>query len=709
MSTTYGLTLAGFVAKPQSVIKTELEDSFKAVFGQNINLSANSNFGQFVGIMSEREALVWQLIEAVYASQYPGGAEGTSVDNILALNNLKRKLATPSKTDPTPITKSNGVTEYGLVLYGTAGTTILAGSLVQTNQSPPLQFSLDSAVTIGPALDAVQSIFFSNTPDVGSFSVSIEDVNGNTLTTPLVPYNALSAVTKLNFSGVPITGNFSLTLTQAGAPLTTALIPYTANAAAVQSAITVLTGYSGVTVAGSFASGFQITWGLIANPVVTFATNTLGVTASVIDSVQSAFNNLLDVPQTQYPYTDVVVSPNASGYNVTFGSGTVVAGQPVSSNQPQPLLLLVSNTLQMGVTVTNVNIENAQEGAPARGFGSATCLVTGPNFVSAGSLNTIGTSVSGWTGVNNELDCLTGTNVETDTEALARRQLELESNANGPLQSIIEKVTNVIGVTACIGFENLNESALQILSFASIPSMGSYKLIIAGVLTATIVYNADAVAIQAIINAIPGLSAVLVTGNFDVGFTIDFNGAYGGQAQPLTVVTSNTTGVVITPSFGRPGKSFEIVALGGTNSNIAETIFGSKPAGIQTYGSVTQQVFDNKGNPYNISFSRPTPVPVYVAIVLQTDLTDSKPKFNRGSISLIQQDIVTLGNAFGIGGLIIGFGSNGLIGAFNAVPGIKSYTLFFGRNPNPVSNANIQLQPEESPDFQTFLVSVSYT
>jgi len=91
----YGLTLLGFKVKQQSQIISEWEESLRQKFGQNINLAAESVFGEIVGIASEREALIWSLLEAVALSQYPNGAEGTSVDNILALNNLRRLAAVP--------------------------------------------------------------------------------------------------------------------------------------------------------------------------------------------------------------------------------------------------------------------------------------------------------------------------------------------------------------------------------------------------------------------------------------------------------------------------------------------------------------------------------------------------------------------------------------------------------------------------------------
>lgn len=699
MATVYGLTPAGFVGKPQSVIKAELESSLQQAFGQNINLAPNSNFGQFVGIQSEREALVWQLAEAVYASQNPNGAEGTSVDNILALNNMRRKSAAPTRTNPTPVTQANGITLYGLVLKGTAGTVVLAGSLIETTASPPLQFALDAAVTIAAAKNAIQSLFMSNVPDSGAFQLSIDDADGTTLTTPSLPYNVLSQSSIFKFASVPVSGAYTLKLTVGGADTPTPSLPFNASASQIQTAIRTLSGYSAVTVTGTVAGGFTIAWGSIRNPKLSFNTNTTGVGATFQDSLQASFNALLN--GTAYPFIDVLVSVNASGFNFTF-AGTAGA-------KSQPLIVLVANTLQMGTTVTNINIVNSTEGSPAQGIGSASCTSNGPNFVAAGALSVVGTSVSGWDSVENQLDCITGSDVEGDTEALQRRSENLQAQANGPLASIVQKVRALTNVSTAIGFENLNEAALQKIAFDVTPVSGSYKLVLNGTPTSAIAYNASAAAVQAALRAISGYGDTLVSGDNLTGYIVDFNGSFGGQDQDLLVVVNNTTGSTITTSFGRPGKSFEIVAQGGDDNEIAQTILNSKPAGIQTYGSTTVLVYDEYNNPYNISFSRPTQVPVYIVVTLETDLTDTVPEFNPQSISTIQQDLVTIGDAFGIGGLVIGFGTKGLIGAFNDVPGIKSYTLFFDRAPNPTTNTNIQMQPQEVPVFETFNIAVSYT
>jgi uncharacterized phage protein gp47/JayE len=691
----FGLTPNGFVVKQQQTIIAEIQASLQSAFGQNINLLPESIFGQLVGIFSEREALIWQLAEAVYDSQYPSGAEGTSVDNILALNNLTRLAATATITDPNPLTGTDDITLYGLVLRGTPGTVIPLGSIINTNLSPASSFTLDATVTIASAVDAVQSLFFSSVPDSGTFTLK---VGGDTSPTSAISYLALANQTKLTWAVAPTSGHFKITL---DGSLSTAFIQWNDTAPTIQSAIQALSGYSGVTVSGSIAGGLTITWGAIENPLTTITASTLDHAGTVIDSVQAIINSIVT-------WDDVTVSGNyTTGFVITF-TGSVGA-------TPIAITVVNSDGLLTGITVVNINVVNTAAGAPAQAVGSATCTATGPTPAPAGSLAVIGTPISGWTSVTNQLDTLAGTNIENDTEALQRRSQNLQNQANGPLQSIVDKVKAVKNVTDVAGFENLNISALQLVTFSAVPDAGNFKLILNSLTTGNIAYTATAADVQTAIRALSGFSAVIVTGSYLYGFLIDFEASGGPITQPLIVVTGNTLTLSSNPvttvvAYNRPGKSFEIVVQGGADSDIANAIYGAKPAGIQSYGSTTVNVEDEFGNAHPISFQRPTEIPIYVTIALTTDLTTAAfPQFNPGSINTIQSDIVDIVNAVGIGGLIIAFGSGGLVGAFNAVPGIVDYTLNFGIAPSPSGDENIQLLSTQIPVAETFNVIVSYT
>jgi hypothetical protein len=54
------------------------------------------------------------------------------------------------------------------------------------------------------------------------------------------------------------------------------------------------------------------------------------------------------------------------------------------------------------------------------------------------------------------------------------------------------------------------------------------------------------------------------------------------------------------------------------NADIADTIWRNKPGGIQLLGAVSVNITDSEGYPRVVKFSRPTEVPVYIALRLKT-------------------------------------------------------------------------------------------
>lgn len=73
-----------------------------------------------------------------------------------------------------------------------------------------------------------------------------------------------------------------------------------------------------------------------------------------------------------------------------------------------------------------------------------------------------------------------------------------------------------------------------------------------------------------------------------------------------------------------PAKAFEVVVLGGSNSDIAQAILEKKPAGIQAYGTTTEAITDENGNSFNIGFTRPTEIPVEFRITAKVSSTQSE-------------------------------------------------------------------------------------
>ena len=93
-------------------------------------------------------------------------------------------------------------------------------------------------------------------------------------------------------------------------------------------------------------------------------------------------------------------------------------------------------------------------------------------------------------------------------------------------------------------------------------------------------------AIELALLDVPGVSSAIVKSNR--GFTTDDDGV--------------------------PGKAFISLVVGGNDNEIAKCIYENQPSGIQSYGSTSVNITDSHGIEQQISFSRPTPVYLWVKV-----------------------------------------------------------------------------------------------
>jgi uncharacterized phage protein gp47/JayE len=206
----FGLTDAGFSLKRQEDIQGEIEDDIRAIFGSSINLAPETDFGQLIGIISEREALIWELMEEVYNSQYPDTSTGVSLDNAASLTGTTRLAAT-----------SSTISEQ--LLFGTAATFVPAGTLFSNSGDPTAIFSTDAAVTLIAGTDEVQTISFDATPDSGSFTIEFRGATSAAIgfaDSAATITATLEAMSTIGTGNVVVTGSITsatgLTLTFGG-------------------------------------------------------------------------------------------------------------------------------------------------------------------------------------------------------------------------------------------------------------------------------------------------------------------------------------------------------------------------------------------------------------------------------------------------------------------------------------------------------------
>lgn len=88
---------------------------------------------------------------------------------------------------------------------------------------------------------------------------------------------------------------------------------------------------------------------------------------------------------------------------------------------------------------------------------------------------------------------------------------------------------------------------------------------------------------------------------------------------------------------GIPFKEVAVVAEGGDPAAITDALFLRFPVGVIGHGSISITKYDQQGVGYPISFSRPTPIPVYVNVIVEIT---NRSEFPDNGIQLIKEAIV---------------------------------------------------------------------
>ncbi|MEA4901846.1 baseplate J/gp47 family protein [Desulfitobacterium sp.] len=186
--------------------------------------------------------------------------------------------------------------------------------------------------------------------------------------------------------------------------------------------------------------------------------------------------------------------------------------------------------------------------------------------------------------------------------------------------------------------------------------------------------NTAAGTITSIVNPMEGITAVTNPADFDGGRntetdpeyreryyeSVDYAGGVNADAISGEIL-QNVEGVYSAVVYendtdepdadGIPPHAFEAVIYGGLDGDVAMQIFKRKAAGIRTHGNTTVPVVSASGMTYNISFSRPVPVPVYIRV---TNLQTDPRRFPVDGIEQIKQALVSYIGGDAKGGLTIG-------------------------------------------------------
>lgn len=154
------------------------------------------------------------------------------------------------------------------------------------------------------------------------------------------------------------------------------------------------------------------------------------------------------------------------------------------------------------------------------------------------------------------------------------------------------------------------------------------------------------------------------------------------------LITENTGTVV--DGGGRPPKSYEMFVNGGTDEDIADVLWITKPAGIETFGTIAKVIVDANGDNQTVNFSRFINKSGWVRITYILNAEETFPVDGEAQIS---QAVADFGNLFAIGDDII---PNKFFEPAYSVKG-ATYTLI---------EIAITDLPTDTPTYQTTTIAI---
>jgi hypothetical protein len=164
-----------------------------------------------------------------------------------------------------------------------------------------------------------------------------------------------------------------------------------------------------------------------------------GDTASTLIADGSTSQEVLD---TMLPLVDALADVDS-----VLDVGVNVAGSA---------LMLIKLSSAVTVTADGGSFATADE------FPSITSAITaeslGATPAASGTLTERGSTTSGWLGVTNELDALTGRNDETDPEYRARHDDRIQGIGSASAEAIAARLKDLPGVISAFVFENLTDT-----------------------------------------------------------------------------------------------------------------------------------------------------------------------------------------------------------------------------------------------------------
>ena len=155
----------------------------------------------------------------------------------------------------------------------------------------------------------------------------------------------------------------------------------------------------------------------------------------------------------------------------------------------------------------------------------------------------------------------------------------------------------------------------------------------------------------------------------------------------------------------RPPHSFEAMVTGGADADVAQAIFSAKGAGIQTYGSTTVSVLDSQGLTHDVSFSRPTPVTVYLEVTIARNFDPNEGDvYPDNGDDAVKDAIIAYTGATGVLGREVVLSQ--LSTPINTVPGVFGISIRVSVNGSSWQSTNLLMAASEVAAFDTSRITV---
>lgn len=277
-----------------------------------------------------------------------------------------------------------------------------------------------------------------------------------------------------------------------------------------------------------------------------------------------------------------------------------------------------------------------------------------------------------------------------------------EPGSEVPAKTQAETAQNIV-------FETINDAVITSEGYVDVMA----KCIVPG--TIGIVQSGM---INSIKTPIPGVDSVInqqaSSGGKDIESDYELVERYqqlpastGSSLQSLISALKNTEGVISATVFentgntvdanGLPPKSVECIVQGGTDQDVARTIFTKKAAGIATHGSEEIQIVDGYCIDRLIRFSRPQNIIIYVRYEIQTNQEwsdDNIINMKRNAIKYIGgvDDNNVEHSGVGIANAVYIWK---LIAVQQGIAGIDSITVKIGKTYPPTQSNNLTFLPRE--------------